>query len=168
MPARHSPLLVIGLGNPLRGDDAVGWMVAGQVQQQLAKEEYPVEVAYMAVGGIGLMERLAGYEQVILIDAVTTGQRPPGSLYVLSVDDLPHVEAGHLSSSHDTTFQTAFSLGRALGLALPETILIFGVEAAPVFDFTEQLTPAVAAAVPQLTRMIIASLFRWLQEEPQP
>jgi hydrogenase maturation protease len=124
-----------------------------------------VEVDCLAVGGLRLMERLVGYDHVILIDALTTGQHPAGSLHCLSLVDLPDLCAGHLNSSHDTTLQTALRMGRALGIALPDEVRIVGVEAECVYDFSEELSPPVAAAVPLAARMIIDMLRQFTLEE---
>ncbi len=86
-------ILVVGLGNPLLGDDGFGWRAAEQVEQQT---KGLVEIDYLAVGGLTLMERLIGYEHVILIDVISTGQSPVGSVRCLMLEDLPDPAAGHL------------------------------------------------------------------------
>jgi hydrogenase maturation protease len=150
--------LVVGLGNPLLGDDGIGWRVAEQVQREIEAEALPVEVDCLSVGGLRLMERLVGYDRVVLIDAISTGRRPPGSIYRLSLADLPDPAGGHLGSAHDTTLQTALELGRALGAPTPDNMTIVAVECECLFDFTEDLTPPVAAAVPLAARMVLGIL----------
>ncbi len=147
--------LVVGLGNPLLGDDGFGWRAAEQVEQQTRHFQSRVEVDYLAVGGLGLMERLIGYEHAILIDTIDTGQRPSGSIRCLRLNDLPDLAAGHLSSAHDTTLLTAFGVGRALGAALPDDVVIVAVEASVTFDFSEALTPPVAAVLPEVVRLVL-------------
>jgi hydrogenase maturation protease len=156
LPSR--PTLIVGLGNPLLGDDGVGWRVAEQVQRDIRSASLAVEVDCLAVGGLRLMERLVGYIHVILIDAITTGLYPLGSVQTVSLTQLPDPCAGHLNSSHDTTLQTALRMGRSLGIPLPDTICIVGIEAEHVFDFTEELTAPVAAAVPLAAQMILTML----------
>lgn len=153
--------LVIGLGNPLLGDDGVGWHVASYVKRALRGMSAQVEIDFLAVGGLRLMERLIGYQRVILIDAISTGQRPIGSIHRLQSSDLPGLadrQPGHLSSVHDSSLQTALEVGYALGVPLPNELVIVAVEAGRVFDFTERLTQEVAAAVPQAGQMIIELL----------
>lgn len=154
--------LVIGLGNPLLGDDGVGWHVAEQVQHDYKN---PVEIDFLAVGGLRLMERLVGYDHVIIVDAITTGRQPTGTLYRFSVEDLPDSGGGHLSSVHDMTLQTALRLGHALGLHLPDNIWVIGVEAEQTHDFSEELTWRVAAAVPSAALMVIELLRQVIEEE---
>jgi hydrogenase maturation protease len=146
--------IVIGLGNPILGDDGVGWQIARQVQQ---RSEFPpdIDIDCLSVGGISLMERLIGYERAIIIDAFNTHKNPIGTLLCFSLDELPNHALGHMCSAHDTTLQNALIIGKDLGAQLPEEITIVAVEANDVYDFSEQLTPAVAAAVPAAVQTII-------------
>lgn len=142
------------MGNPILGDDGVGWEIAKQVQQ---RSEIPsdIDVDCLSVGGISLMERLIGYERAILIDSFFTNKNPVGTLLCFSLDELPNRALGHIFSAHDTSLQNAIKVGMKLGAKLPEEITIIAVEAQEVFDFSEQLTPAVAAAVPTAVQKVI-------------
>lgn len=143
--------LVVGLGNPILGDDGVGWRVAQAVQAQIAQ----AEVDCLAVGGLSLMERLIGYERAIIIDAIQTENGRCGNVYCLPLAALPDRSAGHTTAVHDTSLQTAMKLGRTMGAALPDEVTIVAVEAEQVYDFSEELTPAVAAAVPKATQIVL-------------
>lgn len=156
-------VLVLGLGNPVLGDDSVGWHVAIQVAPMLA--DLPCDVDFLAVGGLGLMERLVGYRKVVLVDAVMTGERQPGEISVFPLEALPDLTAGHLTSIHDTSLPAALRLGHKLGVSLPEQIIVVGIEAQRIYDFTESLTPRVAAAVPEAVRCVIEWVSRFLKED---
>lgn len=136
--------IVIGLGNPLLGDDGVGWRIAEALRQ-----ETNVEVDCLAVGGLALMERLVGYQRAILVDAIYTGTQPEGTITCCALEDLPAPAGGHLASAHDASLAVAFQVGRALRAELPEQVIVLAVEAARVYDFSTELSPAVAAAVPR-------------------
>mgnify|MGYP001044037611 CR=1 FL=1 len=173
--------LVIGLGNPILGDDGVGWRVAEEVAEQISQrisgeairkrrlpEDIPtyswssgqesIEVDCLAVGGLSLMERMIGSDRAILIDALSTGQSPQGSVFCFPLDELANRAAGHLSSAHDTTIQNAISVGRSLGAKLPEEVIIVAVESTNVYDFSERLSPAVEAAVPIAVQKVVQLL----------
>jgi hydrogenase maturation protease len=143
----------------------VGWHVAQTVERELAGTGASVEVDYLAVGGLTLMERLAGCRSAVLIDAITTGQQPPGSLYCLSLDDLPVLSAGHLHSAHDASLAVALRAGAALGVPLPQRLVIVGIEASRVYDFDESLSEPVAACVPLAARAVLDLLLQLDQEE---
>lgn len=139
---------VIGLGNPILGDDGVGWRVAEAVRAELAGQD--VEVLCLAVGGVSLMEQLVGCDRALLVDAVVTGGRP-GEVVSRPLDALGDPACGHTASTHDTTLATALALGRALQAPLPDDVWVVGVEVDPrrLHEFNEDLSPEVAAAVPR-------------------
>ena len=158
--------IVIGLGNPILGDDGVGWRVAEEVQKQLADggwqiansnspsaishQPSAIEVDYVSLGGLSLMERLTGYERVILVDSIFTGEKSIGSVTTFPLSALPDLTAGHSASAHDTSLRTALTVGRSMNLPLPEDdqVTIVAIEAENVYDFSEKLSPPVEAAVP--------------------
>jgi hydrogenase maturation protease len=145
--------LVVGLGNPILGDDGVGWKVADEVEKHLAKD-VPVDVTCLSVGGISLMEHLIGYDHAIIVDAFAT-DAPVGSISVLRLDQLPNYSAFHTTSSHDTSLQNAMELGRTMGAHLPEDVMIVGVATKPVFDFSEELSAPVARVVHSVGAIVL-------------
>lgn len=148
--------LVVGLGNPILGDDGVGWKVAEEVRK-LIPPDLPVEVECVSLGGISLMEHLIGYDRAILIDSLAV-EGPAGSILILPLDDLPNYSAYHTTSSHDTTLQTALDMGRSIGAKLPGQVMVVGITAKQVFEFTEELTPEIEAALPQAVTAVIGIL----------
>ena len=158
-------LIILGLGNPILGDDGVGWQVAKAVKSQLVHlhERFDLpqyEIDFLCVGGLGLMERLIGYDFAILIDAMLTGKSDHGTVSIYHLDDLPNRALGHLTSSHDTTLQNALEIGRQLGAHLPESILIVGIEADNGFEFSEELSPRIKKAVPIAADQIVNILIK--------
>jgi hydrogenase maturation protease len=145
--------LVVGLGNPILGDDGVGWLIASELQQK-EKISSDVTIECLAIGGISLMESLIGYDRAILIDAIVTHQAPIGSVKLFKLGDLPNPSIGHMSSAHDTSLHNALYLGRELGANLPVDITVVTVESQKVYDFSEKLTPAVAEAIPEAINII--------------
>ncbi len=145
--------IVIGLGNPILGDDGVGWRVAEEVHQQLDPDLH-VDLDYLSLGGISLMEHLVGYERVILIDAFFSDEEP-GSIKVSRLDEIPNYSAFHITSVHDTSLQNAMKLGRELGADLPEDVLVVGISTKQVYDFCEELSPPVADAIPKAAEIVV-------------
>ncbi len=117
-----------------------------------------VEVDCLAIGGLGLMERMIGYPRAILVDAINSHTQPNGTVSIFPLEALPNRAAGHLFSAHDTTLQNALEMGRAMGAALPGEVMVVAVEAENVYDFGEELSPAVSAAVPQAVQVVIELL----------
>lgn len=163
LKATMTKTLVIGLGNPLLGDDGVGWHVAEGVREAFSPpiscDSAPsIEVDCHVGGGLSLMERLVGYDRAIVIDALSTGQRPVGSVICFPLEALPHPNVGHLTSAHETNLWTALQVGRTMGAHLPAQVMVVAVESPYVYEFSEELTPPVAAAVPQAVRKVLELL----------
>ncbi len=151
--------LIIGLGNPILGDDAVGWKVAQQVAQRI--EGYQnIEVDFLSLGGLSLMERMTGFKRVILIDAIYTRQQPVGTLTAFPLSVLPDPTTGHTTAAHDTSLRTALSVGRSMDIPLPDddNVQVVAIEAKNVHDFSEKLSPLVAAAVPRAVETVMKLL----------
>ncbi|HDR06864.1 MAG TPA: hydrogenase maturation protease [Candidatus Coatesbacteria bacterium] len=146
--------LILGLGNPLMSDDAVGILVARGLHERLADPD--VELREAAVAGIELMELLVGYDRAVIIDAVQTAEGKPGDWYRL--DGPQKIEGSLPQSSHRFGVFEGLELGRRLGLAMPGEIRIYAVEAPDPFTFGEGLTPALAAALPGITTAIYREL----------
>lgn len=153
--------LIVGLGNPVLGDDGVGWHIARQIEQQMLPDQFSddsVAVECLSLGGLSLMEQLIGYDRAIIIDAINLGGNPVGKIYCFPLDELPNHAAGHMSSSHDTSLQNALAVGRSMEAQLPDQITIVGIESPYVYDFSEELSPTVAAAVPEAVEVVMQVL----------
>jgi len=153
--------LIVGLGNPILGDDGVGWHIARTLLQRLQEGSFEFEqpeINCLSLGGLSLMENLVGFDRVILIDAINNGRGPLGSVYQLSLEDLPNPYSGHTGSAHDTSLQTALEMGRSLGLNLPNSIQVIAIEAQIDLTFSENLSPPVAKAVPLAVELILEEL----------
>jgi hydrogenase maturation protease len=163
--AEHATTLVVGLGNPILGDDGVGWWVVDALEARLARDApagHPtgrVEADRVAVGGLSLMERLIGYDRVVLVDAILGGDMP-GTVSVGSLAGIACHLAGHLDSAHDVSLLEALCAGRALGARLPAEVTVVSVAVRSVDRFDERLSPEVGAAVQVAVEDILAVLDR--------
>lgn len=155
--------LVLGLGNPILSDDGVGIHVvraAAARYEQDDGDEVVFEEA--SAGGLRLLEVIAGYDRLVLVDAIQTRGGIPGTRRRLSIADVQ--SSMHAGSTHDLSFSGALAFGRKLGMKLPPDaeILIFAIEAEDVLTFGEALTPSVAAALPRAVDELLADLKRML------
>lgn len=144
---------MIGLGNPMLGDDGVGWRVAEEVKKRLPPG-LSVDVDCLSLGGISLMEHLIGYGRAILIDAFAL-EEPIGSILILKLSDLPNYSAFHTASAHDTPLKTAIELGRAMGAQLPDDVTVVGIATKRACDFSRMLSPPVAESVSQAANFVL-------------
>jgi len=156
--------LVVGLGNSILTDDAIGIRVMREVQRRVASSGEPVQeyaFAEASVGGLRLLEFLAGHDRAILVDAIQTRGGRPGSSYRLKAGDLR--SSRHSGSTHDMTLPEALAFGRLMGMDLPDddAIDIVAVEVEDVLSFGEECTALVEAAIPEAAELVLnmAGLF---------
>jgi hydrogenase maturation protease len=138
-------LIVIGLGNPFRGDDAAGLAVAralGDDPRVIAHEGEPID----------LLDRWEGAEEVIVVDAARSGAAP-GSVHRLDGLEAP---AGAQGSTHALGLGETIALARAVGRA-PARVTVYGIEGER-FGAGDELSPMVAAAVRAVTAELRARL----------
>lgn len=154
--------LIIGLGNPILTDDGVGVKVAFELERLIDLTSHPeLTITEASAGGLRLMETILGYEKVVLIDAyyLKPETNTPGKIHHLSLDDLRSVSpTQHSTSAHDTSLVTALDAAEEMGYSIPNEFSIYAVEVENILDFSETPTPAVAAAIPEVVRLIIEEL----------
>jgi hydrogenase maturation protease len=162
MTSGAQPLLV-GLGSPDRGDDAVGPAVARAVAAlglrgvEVVEHEDPTN----------LVDLWSEHDLVVVVDAVRSGA-PAGSLVVLETGagDTPLTEPGWAATgrggTHALGLATVVELARALG-RLPRRLVVVGVEAL-AFDYGRPLSPPVTASVGRT----VAVVGRLLEEASTP
>jgi hydrogenase maturation protease len=151
--------LVACVGNVLRGDDGFGQAVERQLRRE-GTLPADVDLIETGIGGMGIVHQLmAGYEALIVVDAVDRGQRP-GTVFVLE-PEVP--EPGSLdlqewrerfSNLHLAEPSRVLLLARALGV-LPRDVRIVGCQPCCCDEYTVDLTPPVAAAVEVACRRVI-------------
>lgn len=137
--------LVVGLGNPILGDDGVGWRVIDELDRL---DHGDASLQQACVGGVSLMEILVGYRRAIIVDAIIDPEAPPGSVWCRPLAEVETRVASHLDSTHDAPLPAALEAGRAMGAELPADIDVVGIVIERGDVFGEQLSDVVEAAVP--------------------
>lgn len=178
-----SRTLVIGVGNPLRGDDAAGVLVARRLAALAGTPlSVPTEIPIPAVvptaiatavptaiptaiieasgEGAALIDCWAGYDRVILIDAVqsTGGAGQPGRVHRFDVVGEPLPSDFFHYSTHAFSVAEAVELARVLGL-LPSVMVVIGITGES-FAPGSLVSPAVEEAVASVTAEIARVLNR--------
>lgn len=149
-------ILILGLGNELLGDDAVGVLAARALKERLQDK---ADVIESSLSGMALLDLFIGYEQAIIIDAVKTGRNPPGTIYELSPTDLSTVLA---PSPHYAGLPELIVTAQRLHLDFPTEIKIFAIEVEDLYTIGEKLSPAVARALGELVQRIERQAAQWL------
>lgn len=149
--------LIIGLGNTILTDDGIGVYVARAIAKRLAElsSNLCAQVVETEVAGFALLELMAGWDRVILIDALQCNGVKAGTLMHLDPNTLT---TPRLRSVHEVDLPTALALGSRLGHLMPQNILVFGIQAEDMHSFSEQLTPTLAKAMPSIVDQIWAKV----------
>jgi len=145
---RQPDILLIGVGNAYRSDDALGLCAAREVSRRL-----PGAVVVKEVDGSGtsVMDAWEGADVALIIDAVRSGE-PPGSLCRIDASH-QRLPARFLArSSHSFGVAQAIETARELQ-KLPRTVIVYGIEGAS-FEQGTGLSDPVIRSMPALIAMI--------------
>jgi hydrogenase maturation protease len=140
----RSKVLLLGLGNDILTDDAIGLNVVRRLRDELADDDC-IDVRETMEMGLALLDFMVGYRAVVIVDSIQTGQGPPGTIHEVDAAGLSHL-AGR--TPHFLGVGDTLALGRRLGLAMPDEVRIIAVEVEDPFTLGTQMTPALQAAVP--------------------
>ena len=143
--------VVIGLGNPFRGDDAAGIEVVRRL-----RDAGVAGLDLHAHDGepLGLIDRMAGAETVFIVDAVR-GEAPAGTVHRFELGDEPIPGLPRRDSTHAVGLTDVLELARDLD-GLPIRVVVIGIEGER-FDAASGLSDAVAKAVDDVVAMLTST-----------
>ena len=152
IPSAQTRVLIIGVGNSYRGDDAAGLIIARKLRAQLPED---IKIIEQSGEGAALLETWKNAEHVILVDAAHSGAAP-GTIFRFEA----HKQALPTQFFHYSTH--AFSVAEAVELArvlkqMPNTLIVYGVEGNN-FAAGIALSPDIEKAIPEVTARIIHEL----------
>jgi hydrogenase maturation protease len=150
--------LILGIGNPIRGDDALGIVVAERLRPHV-----DADVSSGCVAGLGVLDEITGYDEVIVIDAIHTGRDAPGTVRRRELHEGPVRASG---GAHEVGFPTVLAVGRRAGYALPERMVAYTMEAADLGRVGEELSAPVRAAVDGMVQRVLRDHFSPQAPEP--
>jgi hydrogenase maturation protease len=148
-------LLVLGLGNPLRGDDGIGSRAAELLQQRGLRDG--VEALDAGTAGLDLLRLLDGPRRVIIVDAADVGLEA-GQFARFAPDQVEFMGRAETLPTHEVGLAEVLALARALERPLPE-IVIFGVQPGSL-EWGAGLTPEVEASLASLLEAVLREIER--------
>ncbi len=160
LPAPFTPpqLLLLGLGNDILTDDAIGLHVVHELQRDLASHP-AIDCRETIEMGLALLDFITGYRTVVIVDSIQTGKAPPGFLHELDAASLAHLTG---RTPHFLGVTETLALGRQLGLPMPEQVRIYAIEVEDPFTLGTSLTPRLRTALPAIVAHIRTALQRLL------
>ncbi len=125
-----------------------------------------VSVLTSTRAGFELINLLTGFTHALIIDCLELPHPCPGRIRRLELSSLSG--SARLVGVHDISVADAFELASTLGTRMPGTVEIYAVEGADTQTLSEEMTPAIAAAVPPLARTLHARAGEWVHQAPLP
>jgi hydrogenase maturation protease len=146
------------LGNSILRDDGVGIHAVREIGRRLASVglDSTVDIVETEVAGFALMELMTGWKRVILLDCIQFDGVEPGTVVQIDPADL-HTSL-RLRSIHDIDLPTVIDLGRRLGLAMPDRLVIFGVQGEDSLTFGEFMTDAAERGMKKAVNLALEEL----------
>ncbi len=149
--------LVLGLGNELYGDEAVGIHVIRKLREDLEKQEETaewledVEFEECSLSGLALLEVIVDYKNLVIIESIKKEKPLTGKIHFLEKKDLRHIPG---PSPHSVSIPQSLELGKKLGLKVPSRIKIIAVEAKNQYNLGEGLTEEMTKAIPAIVKVV--------------
>jgi hydrogenase maturation protease len=150
-------LTIIGCGNLNRSDDAVGVIIAQQLQQYLRKNRYPnVQVYDCGTAGMEVMFQARGSEKLIIIDASSTGSEP-GAVFKVPGKELEALPEPSYNL-HSFRWDNALAAGKKIFKDnFPKEVTVYLIEAENL-SLGLDLTPAVNNSAKLVFEEVIATI----------
>jgi hydrogenase maturation protease len=150
--------VVVGLGNEIAGDDAVGVLVARALRDDRG---IAADVVESSASGMALIEVFAGYDRAVVVDSIRTGRNPPGTITEMALADVGRVVAPSL---HHAGLPEMAAVASRLGLSFPGHTRVFAVEVEDPYTIGAPMSEPVARAVGEVARRVRGLLRRWGSE----
>ncbi|UCG92966.1 MAG: hydrogenase maturation protease [candidate division WOR-3 bacterium] len=147
-------ILIYGVGNPYRCDDAVGLRVVHYLKDTIKNSHITIKSG--SIDGLTMLDEILGYDRVIFIDSIKTENGSPGDIYKIKLDPLENTSS--LSVSHGIDFVTALRLGKQFGYTMPKSIEIYAIEIEDNTSFGEECTEKVKASIPEVVDKIMEDI----------
>ncbi len=151
--------LILGLGNDILSDDAIGPKLVYQLEQEL--KNHGVIFKTSALGGLEIVEMIRDFSKVLIIDAIRTKDGVPGSVYHFTPDNFN--ETLHISSFHDVSFLTALELAKKVDFESPSSIEIIAVEIIEDLEFSNEFSPQISEKYDSIYKEVKQYVFSFLQ-----
>ena len=146
-------ILVLGIGNLLLGDEAIGVRIVEQLEQRYLLPPH-VEVLDGGTSGMDLLDVMANRDHLIVADAVLTGDAP-GSVVVLQDDEIPALFSQKVSP-HQLGLADVLMALRLTG-EFPRRLTLIGVVPKSL-EPGIGLTPVVTQAIDPALKHIVSAL----------
>ena len=146
----------MSIGNDIMGDDGAAFEAA-----KLIRMKYPDEVEYENVygGGMEILDYMEGREKVLILDTISEGGKPVGSITEIEKEEFPVILT---SSPHYIGLPEVIRLANMFEIDFPETMKILALHTEHQYEVTEELSPQIRAALPEYAERAIKIIEGWI------
>ena len=155
-------ILIVGVGNPILGDDAVGIIVAKKLREKLTNINDEIDIIEFSGSPIKLAEMMLNYDRVIIIDCVKVENRKPGDIiiYDYNNEDILNFDY-HAPSPHDIDFFSILKYFKeSVPDMLPKEIRIIGINCPSNITFSEKLSEPIRNTINNIVDTILYDLIK--------
>ena len=157
--------LIIGLGNSVLTDDAVGLMLVSELQKKPEfKNPGNLEFKFNHSGGLDLLDDITGFSRVLIIDSLEATHLDVGSVHFFELADLNALKVPRFISTHGVSLPTLWELGLTLGYAMPEFCLLAGVVTLDCRSYGEFLSRELQKKFPAILNEVMESAGMFLSD----
>ena len=160
MPEGKARLGIIGVGNLFASDDGVGIRVIRRLQESIADNR--VVVVESERGGLDLLDRLAGLDAALIVDAAQTGMVSVGEVTMFRIR--APFDTGRAHSLHTVDLPGLLAFGEVTTMELPKEVTVVAVEAKDIETFHDACTPELEGAVPGVVNRVVSEVRRLLPD----
>ncbi|MCE7738586.1 MAG: hydrogenase maturation protease [Candidatus Heimdallarchaeota archaeon] len=155
--------VIIGLGNPIVGDDAIGIKVMERIRDTFSPIKNTKILADISIAGLGLVELIRGYDSAILVDSIQTGKNSVGTVIQLQPEEFSL--ASHTSHYHNIDIFTALEFSNQIYDDVPKNIKIIGIEIMNPMEFSDELSFELQNKFEGIVNQVYQTIIQELKEE---
>ncbi len=155
-PDARAAFLVLGLGNEILKDDAVGIRVAEKLQGCFPDK---VEIRATSLFGLSLLDELIGRERVLIVDSYIADDPAGAEIREIALDSLGRASA---PCPHFVGLAEIREVMRSLDLGFPQIVQILGIPVTDPLTFSNEMSAEVAARLDEAVARARAIVQKWL------
>jgi len=149
-------VLILGIGNTIMGDDGVGIHVVRELAKKIHNKK--IEIREATMDSLNLLEFVPHHDRLIVIDAIMVHDKKIGEIYRLKPENFDALKAPSLLP-HQFNLITTLDIGNKIFPSeMPRDVTVFAIGAHEVTEITEELSPEIEKAIPQVVNMILEEL----------
>lgn len=153
MKSRQHETLILGLGNPLRGDDAVGLYLVEKLKERNILE---VDFITLEERGLSLLDVISKYKKVIVVDAIFMEDKKIGEVVELEEGKINLYTVG----SHYLGIEDVIEISRKIMNGLPEKVQLLGIVVEDFFQLRDGFTEKLFKKLPEIEENLVSKLLK--------